>query len=112
MAPSKLNWPFRRRSRSLSGKADNTTEQVSREGGTKAIPHSIADRPTHPESRPVPDALPPPAGVDPESNRLQPAAPSFAIHQATALSTSQRPWNDAYEGLEKDGDTAELVKGL
>jgi hypothetical protein len=36
------------------------------------------------------------------------AAP--AAQQTPALSTSQRLWNDAYDGLENESDTAELVK--
>jgi hypothetical protein len=33
-----------------------------------------------------------------------------AVQQTPALSTSQRLWNDAYDSLENDNDTAELVK--
>jgi hypothetical protein len=32
------------------------------------------------------------------------------VQQTQVISTSQRLWNDAYDGLENDNETAKLVK--
>jgi hypothetical protein len=58
---------------------------------------------------PVADAQAGPAGADPRAKEPQPAA-EFAVQQTQAISTSQRLWNAAYDSLEEDGDTAELVR--
>jgi hypothetical protein len=58
---------------------------------------------------PVTDVQAGPAGANPEAKEPQPVTES-AVQQTPALSTSQRLWNDAYDSLENDNDTAELVK--
>ncbi|EPE06576.1 wd-repeat protein [Ophiostoma piceae UAMH 11346] len=47
------------------------------------------------------------AGTEPGAKTPQPVADPV---QRTALSISQRLWNDAYDRLKEDGDTAELVE--
>ena len=49
------------------------------------------------------------ARADPRAIEPQPAG-EFAVQQTQAISTSQRLWNDAYDSLENDDETAELVK--
>jgi hypothetical protein len=58
---------------------------------------------------PITDAQAGPAGADPRAKEPQPAT-EFAVQQTQAISTSQRLWNAAYDSLEEDGDTAELVR--
>jgi hypothetical protein len=53
----------------------------------------------------VTDAQADPAGTDPEAKKPQPVTESVV-----QLSISQRLWNDAYDSLENDNETAELVK--
>jgi hypothetical protein len=47
--------------------------------------------------------------IEPQAEESQPA-PDLTQQQSPALSTSQRLWNAAYDKLEEDKDTAELVK--
>jgi hypothetical protein len=47
--------------------------------------------------------------IEPRAEELQPATDPTQ-QQSPALSTSQRLWNTAYDRLEEDKDTAELVK--
>lgn len=58
---------------------------------------------------PVTDTQTGPAEVDPQVKEPQPAT-EFAVQQTQAISTSQRLWNDAYDNIENDNKTAELVK--
>jgi hypothetical protein len=58
---------------------------------------------------PFTDAQPGPAGPDLQAKEPQQAT-EFAVQQTQAISTSQRLWNDAYDSLENDKETAELVK--
>jgi hypothetical protein len=45
-----------------------------------------------------------------EPPAIQPSAPESEGQQPPALSVSQTLWNAAYDSLEEDADTAELVK--
>ncbi|PQE28651.1 vegetative incompatibility het-e-1 protein [Rutstroemia sp. NJR-2017a WRK4] len=47
--------------------------------------------------------------IEPQAKELQPTADPTQ-QQSTALSTSQRLWNAAYDRLEEDKDTAKLVR--
>jgi hypothetical protein len=58
---------------------------------------------------PVTDAQPGPAGADLQAKEPLPAT-EFVVQQTQAISTSQRLWNDAYDSLENDSETAELVR--
>jgi hypothetical protein len=50
-----------------------------------------------------------PTGADPQAKEPLPAT-EFAVQQTQAISTSQRIWNAAYDSLENDNETGELVK--
>jgi hypothetical protein len=76
---------------------------------SKASSSNAAQEQVPPSVLPVTDAQAGPAGADPGAKEPQQLTES-AVQQAPALSTSQRLWNDAYDSLENDNDTAELVK--
>ena len=78
----------------------DTSKTSSSDAAQAQVPPSVL---------PFTDAQAGPAGADPGAKEPQPVTES-AVQQTAALSTSQRLWNDAYDSLENDNDTAELVK--
>jgi hypothetical protein len=74
---------------------------ASFDGETSKTPSNyIAQAQVSPSSQPV-------AATHAKEPRL---GTEFAAQQNQVISTSQRLWNDAYDGLENDGETAKLVQ--
>ncbi|PMD36824.1 hypothetical protein L207DRAFT_532411 [Hyaloscypha variabilis F] len=89
-----------------SKRAGNPEEQNSRHppDGPTTPPTQVP-----PSIVPFTDAQPGHTGVGPQAKEpLQ--ATEFVVQQTQAISTSQRLWNEAYESLENDNETSELVR--
>jgi hypothetical protein len=80
----------------------NPSVATSSDGNTSEIPSSCVQ-----QARVPPDVQVGPAGADTQKE-ARPGT-EFAAQQTQVISTSQRLWNDAYDGLEND-ETAKLVK--
>jgi hypothetical protein len=76
---------------------------------SKASSSNAAQEQVPPSALPLTDAQAGPVAADPGAKEPQQLTES-AVQQIPALSTSQRLWNDAYDSLENDNDTAGLVK--
>ena len=83
---------------------ESTVQDISKASSSNAAQEQVP-----PSVLPVTDAQAALAGADPGAKEPQQLTES-AVQQTPALSTSQRLWNDAYDSLENDNDTAELVK--
>ena len=81
----------------------NPSVATSSDGNTSEIPSSYVR-----QARVPPDVQVGPAGADAQKE-ARPGT-EFAAQQTQVISTSQRLWNDAYDGLENDNETAKLVK--
>ncbi|KAF4629030.1 hypothetical protein G7Y89_g9119 [Cudoniella acicularis] len=75
----------------------------------KASSSHVAHAQVPPSVVPVTNAQAGPAGDHPRAKEPLPAT-EFAVQQTQAISTSQRLWNAAYDSLEKDDNTAKLVR--
>jgi hypothetical protein len=75
----------------------------------KASSSHVAHAQIPPSLVPVTNAQAGPAADDSRAKEPLPVT-EFAVKETQAISTSQRLWNAAYDSLEKDDDTAKLVR--